>query len=440
MKRPIRVTAEELTRELSRLVDESRDGLAQRWRDLYGAAPPPRTSRSLLMRAVAYKMQEQVYGGLPASIRRRLVGEAGPSSPRRPPRQASPGTVLLREWWGKTHRVTIEDGGVLYQGRRYRSLSNPIYIGEIAHKGVRHAGLQEPILERPLWAAVQHQLREQGVRRSHPHEVARSPLRGKIFDQAGNRLTPSHAVKDGRRYRYYVSRRLVTGTSQEDPDGWRLPAPQIERLVADEAIQGLADRAAVAAALEKAKVPTGQFPSALAAAERWCRRLRSDTDRDDALVRLVDRVELGRGSFGVSVNLGPLLEGGQRQIALVRETALAIKRRGVEMRLVLESGAPKVAKVGRVLLKEISRAHRCFGALLAGRAASVEGVAAIEGVDARYLSNLLPLAFLSPDIVAAIVHGTQPADLTAKKLIRRIDLPLDWPAQKQVLGFRYQHD
>ena len=123
MKRPIRVNAEELTRELSRLVDESRDSLAQRWRDLYGAAPPPRTSRSLLMRAVAYKMQEQVYGGLPASIRRMLVGEAGPTPPRRPSRHASPGTVLLREWRGKTHRVTIEDGGVLYQGRRYRSLS-----------------------------------------------------------------------------------------------------------------------------------------------------------------------------------------------------------------------------------------------------------------------------------------------------------------------------
>jgi hypothetical protein len=65
MKRPIRVNAEGLTRELSGLVDESRDSLAQRWRDLYGAAPPPRTSRSLLMRAVAHKMQEQVHGKLP---------------------------------------------------------------------------------------------------------------------------------------------------------------------------------------------------------------------------------------------------------------------------------------------------------------------------------------------------------------------------------------
>jgi hypothetical protein len=315
------------------------------------------------------------------------------------------------------------------------SSPNPIYIGEITHKGVRHAGLQEPILERPLWEAVQRQLREQGpVRSFKPGKVAGSPLLGKLFDEAGNRLTPSHAVKDGRRYRYYVSRRLVTGTSQEDRHGWRLPAPQIERLVANEATQALADRKAVTAALEKAKVSTEQFPSVFAVADRWRQRLCSDTDRNDAIVRLVDRVELDQGSVRVLVNLGALLEGAQKEIPLARETALAIKRRGVEMRLVLESGAPTEAKVDRVLLKEISRAHRCFETLLTGRAESVEGIAALEGIDKSYVSKLLPLAFLSPDIVKAIVRGTQPAHLSAKKLIRGIDLPLEWQAQRLVLG------
>ena len=72
MKRSIRMSSEELARELSRLADEGRDSLARRWSDLYGAAPPPRTSRSLMVRAVAYKMQEQVYGGMPTPICRRL--------------------------------------------------------------------------------------------------------------------------------------------------------------------------------------------------------------------------------------------------------------------------------------------------------------------------------------------------------------------------------
>ena len=83
----------------------------------------------------------------------------------------------------------------------------------------------------------------------------------------------------------------------------------------------------------------------------------------------------------------------------------------------------------------IARARRCFEVLLSGRAASVEAVAALEGIDRSYVSRLLPLAFLSPDIVQAIVRGSQPAHMTAKALIQRIDLPLDWLAQRQTLGF-----
>ena len=123
MRRPPRVSPEALAEELSRLRQESRDSLAQRWVDLFGSAPPPRTSRSLLMRALAYKMKERVYGGLPPSIRRVLLAEPGASPSRRQSRRASSGTVLFREWRGKTHQVTIGEEGVLYRGERYRSLS-----------------------------------------------------------------------------------------------------------------------------------------------------------------------------------------------------------------------------------------------------------------------------------------------------------------------------
>jgi hypothetical protein len=123
MKRIPRVSPEGLAQELSRLSHESRDSLAQRWVALFGTAPPARTSRSLLMRAVAYKLQERTYGGVPASIRRMLLAEPGARPSRRPSRQASAGTVLLREWRGKTHQVTIGEEGVLYHGKHYRSLS-----------------------------------------------------------------------------------------------------------------------------------------------------------------------------------------------------------------------------------------------------------------------------------------------------------------------------
>jgi site-specific DNA recombinase len=101
---------------------------------------------------------------------------------------------------------------------------------------------------------------------------------------------------------------------------------------------------------------------------------------------------------------------------------------------VIESDRPAASKADPTLLKEIIRAHRCFDALLAGKA-SIAELAAREGVDDRYVSSVLPLAFLAPEIVDTIINGTQPADLTATKLVRRIDLALDWNAQKRQLGF-----
>jgi len=112
-----------LSRELQELGRLSRHSLVERWTALYGAAPPPRTSRSLLIRAVAYRLQERSFGGLKPMIRRALAGRGGSARPLVPSRDLRPGTVLLREWQGTTHQVTILEDGVLFRGKRHRSLS-----------------------------------------------------------------------------------------------------------------------------------------------------------------------------------------------------------------------------------------------------------------------------------------------------------------------------
>jgi hypothetical protein len=93
-------------------------------------------------------------------------------------------------------------------------------------------------------------------------------------------------------------------------------------------------------------------------------------------------------------------------------------------------------KVDPVLLKTIARAHRWFEALATRQAASVAELAKREGVNDRYIRSLMHLAFLAPQVVEAIVHGHQPADLTAKALVTRIDLPVGWQDQVQALGIR----
>jgi hypothetical protein len=114
-------TGEGLGPTLAGLERASRHRLAQHWAEYFEAAPPPRTSRSLMIRAVAYKMQERALGGLSAATRR-LLSRQGPAAVRRR-RALSPGTVLVREWNGVGHQVTIIEKGVLYRGKRYHSLS-----------------------------------------------------------------------------------------------------------------------------------------------------------------------------------------------------------------------------------------------------------------------------------------------------------------------------
>ncbi|MGH9207623.1 MAG: recombinase family protein, partial [Acidimicrobiales bacterium] len=91
------------------------------------------------------------------------------------------------------------------RGALYQLLTNPTYIGEIRHKKASHPGQHKGTIDRGLWNEVQHRLASNRAdRRERAGTVARSPLTGKLFDESGERLTPSHAVKGGRRYRYYV--------------------------------------------------------------------------------------------------------------------------------------------------------------------------------------------------------------------------------------------
>ena len=120
--------AEKLANELATLPTLDKNILRERWKAIYGSEPPARTSLSLLAMAIAYRLQEQVFGGLKPSTRRLLARVAGDASEARPIAatpscKATPGTVLLRQWHGVTHRVTVLDKGVLCRGKRYRSLS-----------------------------------------------------------------------------------------------------------------------------------------------------------------------------------------------------------------------------------------------------------------------------------------------------------------------------
>src|SRR5207247_5972663 len=113
-----------------------------------------------------------------------------------------------------------------------------IYTGQIAHNGQLYPGQHPGLIDDETWTAVQGQLAANAADHRRRTKAAEpSLLAGLLVDARGERLTPSHAVKKGRRYRYYVSAALITEAGTDHPQGWRLAAQEIE----DAVIKVLAD-------------------------------------------------------------------------------------------------------------------------------------------------------------------------------------------------------
>jgi site-specific DNA recombinase len=154
---------------------------------------------------------------------------------------------------------------------------------------------------------------------------------------------------------------------------------------------------------------------------------------------LVDRVKLTDTGVRVSLKV-PTLERVNRpaanaqELIVTRFLPMTIRRRGVEMRLVIEGNRAHAPRANSALLKAVARARQWCEDLLMGKVQSVTEIAERERVTARYVRRLMALAFLAPEIIEAIVAGNQSTELTAEALAERIDLLLLWTAQEQALG------
>ena len=110
-----------------------------------------------------------------------------------------------------------------------------------------------------------------------------------------------------------------------------------------------------------------------------------------------------------------------------------MRRRGVETRLVLESGS-RPAQVDETLIRAVARARNWFAEISEGKVLSHREIAAREGITAEYVNQLLPLAFLAPRIVEAIVSGRQAPHLSTRELMTRLELPANWTDQHRLLA------
>jgi site-specific DNA recombinase len=351
----------------------------------------------------------------------------------------------------RTKARTHSDGSlcgnkVLSRGHLHRILANPLYRGEIAHKGERFPGLHEPIINQALWDRVQALLESNrtGHQRRKTAEHT-SLLTGLLYDASGNRYLPSHTTRHNKRYRYYASTRTSDKGNSSDLPAHRLPADQIERPARAALSVLLMNPGRIKQAIGM-NLTARQLNHVVGRARNLATQL-SEADSSEwreALANILVKITIGLDSLQLHFSRAQLrgqlsdLEGSPYADGdiWILDLPCEFRNRGQQLRIVLDGPDPLPAtEPDPALFKMLQRAHQWREQLETGPAISIRDLAEKNDVNGSYFTRVLRLAYLAPDIVDAIVTGRQPTDLTATRLVRMHDLPIDWPGQRQYLGF-----
>ena len=350
----------------------------------------------------------------------------------------------LRTKCSTTTNGTERGGKPFSRGHLYTLLSNPIYTGQVAHKGELHPGQQAALIDDESWSTVRDQLAANTSNHRRRAKAAEpSLLAGLLVDARGERLTPSHAVKKGRRYRYYVSAALISDAGT-DREGWRLAAREIEEAVIRILADALTSPASLVERFGAAGMPSDQLRKLLSRAARMAAALGgSPGERAKLVHEFVEKIIVDERTIIIKLRRGlPLGEDvassaseAASDSAIELTATAAFTRRGAETKLVLPGLTPQKqsSRCDPALIKTIARGRAWFEDLVSGRTRSLQELAKRDGISRRYIRRLVGLAFLSPELVEAILQGRQPVELTATRLTE-LDLPLDWREQHKLLA------
>ena len=326
--------------------------------------------------------------------------------------------------------------------------STPVCSGLNQPRGFRpqntYPGLHKAIVDQETWDAVWALRSSRAANRSSPCNTnSPSLLTGLVFDETGDRLSPSHAVKAGVRYRYYISHRLMVAPKGE-AGGWRLPAKELEGQIRNALCSILGDDLKLTNLLDLDGITPTAHQAIVAGAQSVADDLKTapSADQRNLLKGFVHRIEIHRDRLSIRIDrvkLASMLAGDQDDVRGVNGIATIdlphqLKRRGVEAKIVVGDSQSRTPNPDESLISLIASAHRWLEQLGSGSTVSISDLAAQENMDRNEISRFLPLAFLAPDIVEAILAGTQPVNLTVEEIRRMPALPYGWQEQRAALG------
>jgi site-specific DNA recombinase len=304
----------------------------------------------------------------------------------------------------RTLRSGEKVGGIPFtRGPLAYLLRNRFYIGEVTFKGEVLKGEQKPIVDNDLFEAVQTKLTEQTNNHKATRTNSEALLTGRIFDDRGNRMTPSHARKGGMK-RYYLSSALLHGTANRAGSVSRVPAAEIEALVIStlrehlKPLPPIDDRSLVKDFVARVEIQQ----------ERLVIQLTEAAGKDSR------------------EGIGNILHVPWQKANSTRRREMLLPA-GADLRIL----RPIRSENRATLIASIARGRRWLDELVGDPTASSESIAKRESCSTRKVNMTISLAFLAPDLVRAAIEGRLPHGMGVARLT---DLPAEWSRQYAILG------
>jgi DNA invertase Pin-like site-specific DNA recombinase len=343
----------------------------------------------------------------------------------------------------RTSSAGIKSGGTSFsRGALYHLLSNRVFIGEIVHHKQNYPGQHQAIIKRRLWDEVAARLRANNqAHRNMKSESSSSLLCGIVFDAEGVRLTPTHAVKRGKRYRYYTSQTAIKRGSDRAVVT-RFPAREIEALVTDQIqyLLGRTDKCTSGMKCSPDKDVAAERAQDLV--QRWPKlemSTRQEFSRD-----VLSRVVVGQTAVWIEVDRAKLAEalvgrklesrvtGDNHRPDTIKLTAsFQPHRRRGELYLVTPKGSQSDRTPIPSLVKAVARARVWYEQFAAGEISTVKELAKKTGMPACDVKHTLKYAMLSPQVTEAILAGRHAPNLTLREL--REGISLNWQEQEDMI-------
>jgi DNA invertase Pin-like site-specific DNA recombinase len=330
------------------------------------------------------------------------------------------------------------------RGALYTVLKNPVYLGKVHHKGKLHDGKHAAIVNKTIWEEVQAVLaRNRSNKASQASAKYPSLLGGLVWDDRGNRMSPTYTRRKNRHYPYYISQAVLQYKEDEGGSVLRVPGKTLEATTTDLLLNFLSSADQILDLLVEIGLSGDRLDHAVQAgaalASDW--QSRAISDQITIINELVARVVVSKKTVTIQldrncllIRLAGLALDTKSQQHITLETAVNLRRSGIESKLIYPAGGEPTVhdRSVKALQEALLKSLKWNEDLVSGNVRSIDALIERDRLNPRQVHRLRKLAFLAPDIMERIIAGEVPETLTLERLKK--DFPVKWAEQRSHFG------